>query len=324
MGGGGRPRQTGGMAPLPLFAILASSWTLVPGSLAPGRGPDGNSVLLDAPAGLILIDSGRHPEHQHAILAAARARGRPIAAIVNSHWHLDHSGGNGAIRAAFPGIPLLASTAIDGALTGFLARSAAQARAHLASGKAPPAQAAEIERDLARTADTANLRPDMAIAGDGPVSVAGRTLQLRLARHAVTAGDVWLWEPRERLVVAGDLVVAPVPLFDTACPEGWRAALASIARTPFRTLVPGHGAPMDRAAFRRWRVGFDRLLDCAESTAPAETCIAGWQRDAASFIPAGREAYVAGLLRYYFDTRLRAPLPERRRYCPGGLDDRPA
>ena len=100
-------------------------WHLIPGQIDPqGRkGPDGNSIFLDAPQGLILVDTGRHPEHSAALLAYARQRARPIAAIFNTHWHLDHSTGNTEIRAAFPSAPLYASNAIEGALTGFLARS---------------------------------------------------------------------------------------------------------------------------------------------------------------------------------------------------------
>src|SRR4051812_27060534 len=87
-------------------------WHLVPGGFESGRSPDGNSVFLDAPDGLILVDTGRHPEHQAKLLAYARQRGRPIVAIVNTHWHLDHTGGNAEIRAAFPNAQLYASNGI--------------------------------------------------------------------------------------------------------------------------------------------------------------------------------------------------------------------
>src|SRR5436190_4508581 len=106
-------------------APATPAWHLIPGQIDPeGRkGPDGNSIFLDAPQGLILVDTGRHPEHSVALLAYARERARPIAAIFNTHWHLDHSTGNAEIRAAFPAAPLYASNAVEGALTGFLARS---------------------------------------------------------------------------------------------------------------------------------------------------------------------------------------------------------
>ena len=49
------------------------------------RGPDGNTVVLDAPGGLIVVDTGRSPTHVQAILDYAKAQRRSIAAIVNSH-----------------------------------------------------------------------------------------------------------------------------------------------------------------------------------------------------------------------------------------------
>lgn len=286
----------------------------MPGSLQAGRQPDGNSVLIDAPGGLILVDTGRHPEHQQAILAAAHARGKPIAAIFNTHWHLDHSGGNAEIRAAFPGVPLYASNAIDGALRGFLPKSRADAEAYLASGQAAPQVKVDIALDIAAMDDPATLRPTKPVTASGSMTVAGRTLDVRLAPFAATEGDVWIDDPKTHTLIVGDLVVAPVPFFDTACPEGWRKALDGIAAVRFRTLIPGHGEPMSRADFLTWRRAFNALLDCAASDAPKAICIAGWKRDAAAFIPAG-DTRVERLLGYYLDSRLRAAPEERTRYC---------
>ena len=76
----------------------APAFHLIPGAVPPDKGPDGNSIILDAPDGLIVVDTGRHPEHSAKILSYARERGRPIAAIVNTHWHLDHTTGNWDVR----------------------------------------------------------------------------------------------------------------------------------------------------------------------------------------------------------------------------------
>jgi glyoxylase-like metal-dependent hydrolase (beta-lactamase superfamily II) len=293
----------------------ASDWQLVSGGFEPGRQPDGNSVFLDAPDGLILVDTGRHPQHRARLLAYARSRGRPIAAIVNSHWHLDHSGGNAEIRAAYPRAQVYASTAVEGALTGFLPQSRRGAEAFLASGKASPEQAAEIRGDFAAMDDPASLRPTRPITRSATIRVAGRKLQVNLARFAATEGDVWLYDPAARLVVAGDLVVALVPFLDTACPQGWRKALDEIAARPFTTLVPGHGAPMGRPGFLAWRSAFDNLLDCAASERPRQACIDGWLGDASAFIPAADRERVAGMAGYYLDTRLRAAPGEREKYC---------
>lgn len=291
-----------------------ASWHLVRGSFEPGRGPDGNSVFLDAPDGLILVDTGRHPAHQAKLLAYAKALGRPIAAIVNTHWHLDHSGGNAEIRAAYPRAEVYASTAVDGALTGFFPQSRKSAEQFLASGQASPELAAEIRRDFAAMDDVESLRATRPVTRSGEIGIAGRRLQLNLARFAATEGDVWIHDPRANLLIAGDLVVGPVPFFDTGCPEGWRAALTALAETPFDTLVPGHGAPMTRPQFLQWRTAFGNLLDCAVTDKDKAECVAGWKRDAAAFIPAG-DRRIDSMVGYYLDTRLRAPHAEREKYC---------
>jgi glyoxylase-like metal-dependent hydrolase (beta-lactamase superfamily II) len=295
-------------------ATEPAGWHLVRGSFEPGRGPDGNSVFLDAPGGLILVDTGRHPAHQEKLLAYARSRGKPIAAIVNTHWHLDHSGGNAEIRAAYPGAEIYASTAVEGALTGFFPASRKGAEEFLASGQASPELAAEIRRDFAAMDDVASLTATRPVTGSGTARVAGRRLELNLARFAATEGDVWIYDPKAKLLIAGDLVVGPLPFFDTGCPEGWRAALTALAAKPFATLVPGHGAPMTKPQFLRWRTAFGNLLDCAATDKAKEECVAGWKRDAAAFIPAGDERF-DGMIGYYLDSRLRAPDAEREKYC---------
>lgn len=293
---------------------LARDIHLIPEQKMPGREPDGNSTLIETPRGLILIDTGRHKAHQEAILAFARARNKPIIAMFNTHWHLDHSGGNAEIRAAFPKVPLYASTAIDGALRGFLSKSRAEAEAYLQSGKATPETRDDIALDIAAMDDPAALRPDKPVNEDTPLRIGGRALDIHLARFAATEGDVWLVDRKTGVLVAGDLVVSIVPYFDTACAEGWRRALDNIAATDFRILVPGHGSPMTKTQFLDWRHAFDALLDCAASKASNETCIAGWRRDAAAFIPTGTRL-LDGMLPYYLDTRLRPAEPERLRYC---------
>jgi glyoxylase-like metal-dependent hydrolase (beta-lactamase superfamily II) len=105
-----------------------------------------------------------------------------------------------------------------------------------------------------------------------------------------------------------------VPFFDSGCPEGWRAALGEIAATPFVRLIPGHGDPMTREAFARWRAAFDALLDCAASPAEVATCVSGWRAGAAAFIPAGDEARIDEYAAYYLTEILRSPAAHER-FC---------
>lgn len=288
--------------------------TLIAGTFDPGRGPDGNSVILDAPRGLIVVDTGRHLEHQDKLLAQARKAGKPIAAIINTHWHLDHSGGNAELRAVYPAAEIITTTAIEGALVGFFPKGRAKTDELLASGKATPQQVEDIKLGRAAIDDPANLRPTRPITVSGRVDIAGRELDLHVAPFAVTEADLWIYDPATKTVIAGDLVVASVPFFDTACPEGWRKALGDIAQIPFVRLLPGHGEPMTREAFTRWRAAFDALLDCAASASEVEACVAGWRRDAASFIAKGDEDRIAEFTTYYVTEILRSR-EAHERFC---------
>lgn len=297
---------------------VSANWHVISGQFEPGRGPDGNSVFLHAPDGLILVDTGRHPEHSARLIAHARAAGRPIVAVINTHWHLDHSTGNAEIRAAYPRAEVYASNAVEGALGGFLQLGREATERQLAAGEIPEPRRAEVERFLATMADPQWLRPTRAVTASRTMTIGGRRLDVHLAPFAATEGDVWLHDPAARLVIAGDLVVVQVPFMDTACPEGWRRVLDEIARLDFDRLVPGHGETMTRPQFLAWRTAFGNLLDCAESDRPRADCIAGWRRDAAAFIPAGREVMTDEYVGYYLDMRLRAVPEERVRYCPQG------
>jgi glyoxylase-like metal-dependent hydrolase (beta-lactamase superfamily II) len=133
--------------------------------------------------------------------------------------------------------------------------------------------------------------------------------------YAVTAGDVWLFDPATRVLASGDLVTLPAPLFDTACPEHWRAALGRLAAIDFKTLVPGHGAPMERHAFEIYRKAFARFISCGSGTSPKGDCIDGWMNDGAELIPEKDRAYARALLGYYVDNVLRGDQQRLSKLC---------
>jgi len=296
-------------------AAAAEPYHLIPGAVPLDSGPDGNTIVLDAPRGLIVFDTGRHPEHAQAILDYAKSRHRRIAAIVNSHWHLDHTTGNWDIRQAYPDVQVYASGALEGALATFLKKSRADTGKMLADPKTPPAVRDQLERGVGVIDHPERIRPNHVVAKSGTMAIAGRRLDVHLAKFAATEGDVWIYDPATHVLLSGDLVVGLVPFMDTACADGWSKALDRIAAIPFRTLIPGHGPVMSRADFLQWRKAYDDFVDCGRSSAPKEQCIAGWQRDAAKFIPDDHRDYVHDAAAYYIDTRLRSSPEEQQRYC---------
>lgn len=296
----------------PAGASLPDGVRLLRGTYAPPAQPDGNSVMFQAPDGWVVVDTGRHPAHVDGVREIAGAT--PVRVVVNTHWHLDHVSGNPALRTAYPGLEVVASPAIDDALKGFLADYARNLRRRIETGT-DPAQADAWRAELARIENGDALRPDRVVEAGGPITLAGREFEIGLETDAVTAGDVWLFDRERGVLAAGDLVTLPAPFLDTACPARWQAALGRLADVPFTSLVPGHGARMNRGGLQTWRGAFDNLLACAAGDAPEAACVEGWLADAAPLLPdEASRSQARSLLQYYVPNVLRGDAAGR--WCP--------
>ena len=281
-------------------ALTPQGATVIPGGFEPDRQPDGNTVVFDAPEGLVVLDTGRHPEHAQKILDLAKQRGKPIVAVVNSHWHLDHVSGNARLRAAHPGLKVHASNAIDGAMHGFLPDSKKQATEYLKQPDVPAAVRADILADMATIDSGKALYPDVVLEATGERVLAGRKLRLGV-EHAATRGDVWIYDAEGRYLAGGDLVTLPVPFFDTGCAPKWSAALARLDALEFDSFVPGHGPVLSHAQFTLYRTAFDKFAACAASAADKRACAEGWSADAGSLMAEADRGRVGPMLEYYVD-----------------------
>jgi glyoxylase-like metal-dependent hydrolase (beta-lactamase superfamily II) len=211
-----------------------------------------------------------------------------------------------------------ASNAIAGAMTGFLADYRAQLQQMVGKAQADSPEAATWREEIARIDGGAKLYPTRPVMAAERLTLAGRPVQLGLETDAVSGGDVWMLDRSTGVLASGDLVTLPAPLLDTACPDGWREALARLDAIDFTMLVPGHGAPMDHAGFKRYRVAFDNLLTCASGAASADSCRAHWLQDAGALIAPDDAALASTLLDYYIGQVLRAPQSRRLQYCRAG------
>ncbi|MEZ5419724.1 MAG: MBL fold metallo-hydrolase [Vicinamibacterales bacterium] len=297
-----QPATPAAPAPEPTVEV-APAVHLIRGAVVPGRGPDGNTIIFDAPDGLVVVDTGRHTWHSDAILAFAAARHRPVAAIVNTHWHLDHASGNVRLKAAYPAARLYTTAAVDRAIGdgGFLARDLDRVKAMLDNPDLPATTKDEMRIFVATMEARAALRPDVPLTRSAPMRLAGRPLDVRVTDSAVTDADVWLYDETTKVVVLGDLATVPVPYFETACPDRWTATLDEVWATPFETAVPGHGAPLTRGQFDAYRTSLKAFVACARSDRPGPACGAEWVTNLSALIgdDAARRTAIASNLEYY-------------------------
>lgn len=178
--------------------------------------PSANTILLTGPRP-VLVDTGAVSDIP-ALLAWLDAQRTPaanLALTVNTHWHVDHSGGNLALQRI--GIPLAAAAPDAAALA---AHHPDFARAHWLHQPAAPYQA-----------DRA-LHP-----GDTLDTGTRRWTVLALPGH--TATQIGLWDPCGRIIVGGDaLHDADIGWLDTeADPQALDHAAATLDH--IEALAPG-------------------------------------------------------------------------------------
>jgi glyoxylase-like metal-dependent hydrolase (beta-lactamase superfamily II) len=283
-----------------LLLSVVAGVHLIPGGFVPGSQPDGNSIVIEAPEGLVVVDTGRHAAHTQEVLDFAKKSGRPIVAVVNTHWHLDHIGGNLLVRRDYPAARIYASGALAGARSGFLANYRKQLETMLADESVDAAQKKAFADELHLIDSADKLAPDVVLTGSGPRTIAGRSFRIAVETHAVTAGDVWLLDEATGILIAGDLVTLPAPFLDTACPSRWQESLERLAKLDFALLIPGHGAPMTPRQFASYREAYADLLTCA---ATKDDCVSGWIAGVRPLVSGAEfdEKFTRSVAAYYTD-----------------------
>ena len=76
---------------------------------------------------------------------------------------------------------------------------------------------------------------------DFTVDLGNREVQVKFLGRGNTSGDAVAYLPKERIVVAGDLVVHPIPYIYDGYPTEWIQTLQNLAQLDADSIVPGHG-----------------------------------------------------------------------------------
>lgn len=255
--------------------------------------PIGNVAVIEQTDGLVLVDTGGSPGSGRRIVGLVRGlSAKPVKAVVITHWHGDHPLGLPEILKAWPGARVIATAATRAHLSDpktmntpgrpdAAANAAMLDRYRAVIPAAARMQAgAKDDRSRAGWAALSRLFTRYVQDMDGALTLTpSEAFQDRLALpdrvapaqalflgRANTDGDALVWLARQRILITGDVVVAPIPFGYGSYPAEWQAVLAKVRAYPFKVLIPGHGAPQrDRAYVDR----LDALLgDVRREVAP--------------------------------------------------------
>lgn len=200
---------------------------------------DVNVTLVVGDGAALIVDT-LSTDAQAGELAAAVRRVTPYPWIlVNTHHHFDHCFGNATLAA-------------DGGVIWGQEEAATILRDRAGSLQRQWYEdyAASQPELAAGLAAVTVLPPNRTVRQESTVDVCRRPVVLRHFGRAHTAGDLLVHVPDANLVVAGDVVEqGGPPGFDDSYPLEWPETLAALLplldeRT---TVVPGHGALVDRA-----------------------------------------------------------------------------
>ncbi|HTY50234.1 MAG TPA: MBL fold metallo-hydrolase [Steroidobacteraceae bacterium] len=196
------------------------------------QGAGGNVIVAGGADGVLLVDGGLAARSAELLQQVGTVMDKgPVQVLFNTHWHWQHTGSNEALGKAGAKIIAHQNTAL---WLGTHVDSRWEQRIY------PPLPAA------ARPTQTFYY-------GDQKLSFGGQDLQYAVMPQAHTDGDIYVFFPRENVLVAGDVVSGgQYPLLDW-CTNGWLGGMVEglatlIAKVDGDTrIIPGDGPVRSKA-----------------------------------------------------------------------------
>ena len=210
-------------------------------------GPNANVLCADSSDGVILVDGG-HASWADALLGTVEREfaGRPVRALINTHWHEEQTGANRLLGARGTEIVAHENTKLW---------LGTEVWVRWSDRKYPPLPPAAL--------------PATTFYDSGRLQIAARTLEFGYMRDAHTDGDISVFFPEENVLVAGGFVSnAGWPIIDWWT-GGWTVGmlngfdrLLEVANERTR-IVPAVGPVMSlaelKAQQRMYLTIFDRI-----------------------------------------------------------------
>lgn len=236
----------------------------------PGLTVNANSVFLINDEDVIVVDTTLTPASARELLKALRLiTSKPVSAVINTHWHDDHILGNAVFAEAFPQSAFIAhqNTRAYLPVTGLNNRRLALSengypgfinalKRRLQSGESVfggpmdeeerTTYASDIriaEGYMAENRTTEVILPTMTLNSRITLRRGNRTIDIRYFGRGHTSGDIVVHLPKEKILIAGDLIVWPVPYVGSpqSHPREWSKTLAELTALKPNIIVPGHG-----------------------------------------------------------------------------------
>src|SRR6185436_12167869 len=228
-------------------------------------GLGGNVGALSTDRGAVVVDTMTVRAPGTRILEAAeRLAGGPVQALVNTHYHHDHTHGN----PAFP-----SGTAI------------------LATDKTL-AYLKQVDGDYWQGAAAGTL-PNQTFRNEHELKVADKTVRLIHPGRGHTDGDLVVLFVEDRVLQTGDLFFngryPNIDLEAGGSVREWSAAIDRMLELDFDKVIPGHGPVTDREGLRQFQTFMRQLAEAGDQAMKNGWTLEETEREAKVDADAGYE-----------------------------------
>lgn len=242
----------------------------------PGLAVDANVLFIINENDVVLVDANIGPESAGATLRALRSlTGKPISAIVATHYHDDHMGGTQTFLKDSPKAELIAHETSPKAIQELLKPARTEMieiapqmskylRELMDKGKSvggwdiADEERTSYQNDIRIAERYGREMPDIPLPSPTRLvkdklvlSRGSRTIEILHLGAGHTPSDMVVFLPKEKVVATGDLLVYPVPLVGgpQSSIKHWPGTLDKLMDLKASQIVPGHGPVLRDNAF---------------------------------------------------------------------------
>jgi glyoxylase-like metal-dependent hydrolase (beta-lactamase superfamily II) len=242
-----------------------------------------NAAIIFLGDSVLVVDTHSKPSAARALIEQIKKlTPKPVKYVVNTHFHWDHYQGNEAYPSSWPaGVEIISSEATRANIQRIgiprVKNEIVTLPKEIASLKAELEKASGVEKEKLREnireaeAYFAELKlmqvtlPTMTFDHSLILHRSSRTVEILWLGRAHTDGDVFVFLPKEKVLVTGDALHGWTPFMGDSYPYDWIKTLDAAEKLNFDSVIAGHGDVMHgKERFELWK-GY--LQDLMEHTA---------------------------------------------------------
>lgn len=224
----------------------------------------GNSTIIIGKEAVLVVDSGHFPSLTRRQADDIRhLTDKPVAFVVNTHWHADHNTGNYIYREQFPAVSIIGTPATQRELASpmpqyddvkQISEALPVIEKMVADGKTPSGKVltkddldyysliiADAKYALPEFQQAKRVPPNITFDRRMLVDLGGRTVEIAFLGRGNTAGDAVVYVPDAKVLTTGDLLVSPTPYAIGSFIDEWIVTMKALADYDATVIIPGHG-----------------------------------------------------------------------------------